>query len=157
MAENDVQFEDGAQLQKGKGMLFAIVGAVVVLGGAGVYFATSGGGEAAEAKPAAKPGTVGEILPIPPFVVNLNETGNRYLKLSISIEMSGKDMGEEVTKRLPKIRDRVISYLVSLKVADVRGAETKDTIREVMLQKVNEAFGTEGVVKNVLFTEFVIQ
>ncbi len=156
MAGNDVQFEDGAQLQKGKGMLFAIVGVVVVLGGVGAYLATSGGDEAA-AKHVAKPGQVGPIVALKPFVVNLNESGNRYLKLSISLEMSGEGMEEEVSKRAPKIRDRVIRYLVGLTLADVRGAETKDAILSVLLKKVNEAFGSESMVKEVLFTEFVIQ
>ncbi|HIA03158.1 MAG TPA: flagellar basal body-associated FliL family protein [Myxococcales bacterium] len=156
MAENDVQFEDGAQLQKGKGMLFAIVGVVIVLGGVGAYLATSGGDEAA-AKSVAKPGQIGPIVALKPFVVNLNESGNRYLKVSISLEMNGEGMEDEVTKRAPKIRDRVIRYLVGLTLADVRGAETKDAILLVLLKKVNEAFGSEAMVKEVLFTEFVIQ
>lgn len=156
MAENDVQFEDGAQLQKGKGMLFAIVGAVVVLGGVGAYLATSGGDEAA-AKPVAKQGHVGPIVALKTFVVNLNESGNRYLKMEVSLEMTGEGMEEEVTKRAPIIRDLVIGYLAGLTLVDVRGAETKDEIRSVLLKKVHEAFGSEAMVKRILITEFVIQ
>ena len=137
-------------------MLFVIVGVVVVLGGVGAYLVISGGDEAV-VKLVAKFGQVGPIVALKLFVVNFNESGNRYLKLSISIEMFGEGMEEEVTKRAPKIRDRVIRYLVGLTLADVRGAETKDAILSVLLKKVNEAFGSEAMVKEVLFTEFVIQ
>lgn len=157
MADMDVQFEDGAQLKKGKGLLFVIVGVVVVLGGVGAYLATSGG-NSGDAKAAPIPtNRVGPIIPVAPFVVNLNESANRYIKISISMEMGVEGLEDEAAKRLPIIRDRVITYLASLSLDDVRGEETKGVIRAELVKKVNQAFGADGSVKNILFTEFVIQ
>jgi flagellar FliL protein len=157
MADMDVQFEDGAQLKKGKGLLFVIVGVVVVLGGVGAYLATSGGNPG-DAKAAPIPSNrVGPIIPVAPFVINLNESGNRYLKVRIDLEMSVEGLEEEAIKRLPIIRDKVITYLASLSLDDVRGAETKEVIRTELIKKINEAFGADGTVKKVLFQEFVIQ
>ena len=156
MADQDVQFEDGAQLKKGKGLLFIIAGVVVVLGGAGAYWALSGD-KGAEAAPSIRPDAVGPIMALPTFVVNLNEEqSNRYLKLSVSLELVREGAEDEVTLRIPMIRDSVISYLVSLSVADVRGAETKDAIRDTLLAKINDALNA-ALVRRVLFTEFVIQ
>jgi flagellar basal body-associated protein FliL len=73
------------------------------------------------------------------------------------MEMGVEGLEEEAAKRLPIIRDRVITYLASLSLDDVRGEETKDVIRKELIKKVNQAFGADGSVKNILFTEFVIQ
>jgi flagellar FliL protein len=162
--EPEVEFEEGVQPQKGsKNLIIGVVAVVVLMGGAWAYvhFTSAGdeeAGGAAQAKEVGNPGEVGEFIPLKSFVVNLNaERSNRYLKVTLQLEMAQEGMQEEVTKRIPLIRHKVITYLTGLDVGDVRGAETKDVIRKKLVERVNKAFGVEGIVRNVLFTEFVVQ
>ena len=159
-AAPDVDFEDGVAQNKGKGLILGIA-AVLVLGGGGAAFfllsSDDGSVEKPKAAPA-KPNEVGPIVPLDTFVVNLNTSrSNRYLKVTLAIELSAEGLEEEVTKRKPMIRDRVITYLTGLSVEEVRGGDTKEAIRAKLLGQVNKAFGSDGIVSQVLFTEFVVQ
>ena len=51
--------------------------------------------EAAETK------TIGPMLPLNTFIVNLaDKNGKRYLRVTMNLELSGEEMKEEVVKKL---------------------------------------------------------
>lgn len=171
---------DKAPEKKSKKKLFIIVGVVLILviGGASYFFLFSGGGGAdddhAEAsedvdahgkkKKKIKKGEHGEevasegpeILKFDPFIVNLTNTaGNRYLKVSISIELPS-EAAEESRGKTAQIRDSIITLLSSKSYTDVGSVSGKYQLRDEIAARINLII-SEGKVKSVYFTEFVIQ
>jgi flagellar FliL protein len=90
-----------------------------------------------------------------PFLVNLADPGQlRYLKVTLHVETPAKS--EEYEKRLPQIRDSVLSTLSSKLFKDILTSEGKNVLREEIKEKMNQVL-VETKVRNIYFTEFVIQ
>jgi flagellar FliL protein len=182
MAEEPKETKEEAKEppKKSKKKLFIIIGVVVViLLGAGGYFFLSGGGEGDDTHSEGKKDSgdaqgkkpkkdshgnviegegsgAPEILVFDPFIVNLTNTaGNRYLKVTINIEIDSGSV-EEAKGRNAQIRDSIITLLSSKSYADVGSVSGKYQLRDEIAARVNLIL-TEGKVKSVYFTEFVIQ
>lgn len=171
---------------KSKKMLFIIAGvAILLVAGGGVFFMMKkpseetaaavqaaasakpeNSGEKAEAPGGEKPGehsggksdgAGGVIFDLDPFVVNLADTPEiRYLKLTIKLELSKEEYTEEVTHRMPQIRDSLLILLSSKEYAGIRTVEGKMELRDEILQRLNMIL-KKGVVKTAYFTDFVAQ
>ncbi len=151
--------------KKSKMMLFIIIGVLVVALGGGGFFAYS-----TFMKPVSnqKDGTVppppvkeakiiGEIFSLAPFTVNLADPkGKRYLKVRIEVEFQDEKAIEKATKATPKLRDMVIMMLTSLSFEEVMTPEGKLRIRDELLERFNQIMRPTKV-KNIYFTEFVVQ
>ena len=92
-----------------------------------------------------------------PFIVNLAKSGgNRFLKVTVSLEMSSPDVSFELKKNIKKITDSIL-FLLSTKVfKDVYSVQGKFTLKSEITTRVNQ-FLTKGVIKGAYFTEFIIQ
>lgn len=161
--------------KKGKGLLLAII-AAVVLAGAGaaglILFKgkASPGGAAhdkeasasAHAESAEKEGHGGKedasaVYKLEPFIVNLQDnSGTRYLKLTLNLELSSSGITSELNSQNTKIRDSLIILLSSKNYSDIGTVEGKYQLRDEIVARVNQ-FLTRGKVKTAYFTEFVIQ
>lgn len=120
-----------------------------------------GGGEAKEGSGgeggAVKGGPMGPVVEFDPFIVNLDEAGQtRYLKTTLQFEMSNAQAAAETKSRTVAIRDLVITYLSSLNFTQTQGQVNKEIIRTSIIKRVNTLI-KEGEVKNLYFTDFVIQ
>ena len=99
----------------------------------------------------------GPVVPLDPFVVNLDEPGNaRYLKMTVQLEMVGEKDAEIIEKSKQVIRDDVLGYLSGLHVKDTLGAGAKDAIREALMKKI-EAIVGDHKVRRMFFQEFMVQ
>ena len=104
-------------------------------------------------KPKETPPTT--IHKMDPFLVNLADPGPlRYLKVTLHVESPMK--GEEYEKRLPQLRDSVLSILTSKQFKDISTPEGKNILRGEIKEKINQVLA-EAKVQNIYFTEFVIQ
>ncbi|MFT5432682.1 MAG: flagellar FliL protein [Myxococcota bacterium] len=145
---------------KKKSPMVMIIAAVVVLAGGGgaAFFMLSGAEEAAAAEAPDSGEKLGKLIQLESFIVNLNEAkSTRYLKISFSAELNKPSAEERLKERKDVVRDRVLTYLSGLGVNDVRGSEPKEIIREGLVERINEAIRMEEGVRNVLYTEFVVQ
>ena len=99
----------------------------------------------------------GPIYPIPTgFTVNLmTQTGKRYLKTSISLEIDKPESEPEITTKLPIITDTIIEILSSKSLEDVATAKGKNRVKDEIVKRINE-FLLDGQVKDLFFTEFVV-
>lgn len=139
---------------------------VMVVGGGGFFaytklFASAAEelkpGKAAKAENPGKEGAVGPMMAFQPFVVNLaGNGGKRYMKLNLEAELSSPEQNEELKKRLPQVRDAIILLLSSKNFADIQDIGGKNKLREELISRVNGLLKT-GKIRNVYFTEFVVQ
>ena len=101
--------------------------------------------------------TMGPTKRLETFIVNLaDKGGTRYLRVSMDLELENEETGKVVDKRLPKIRDAILTILPTKKYEDIGTVEGKSALRNEMLTKLNELMQPEKI-KNIYFTEFVVQ
>lgn len=100
---------------------------------------------------------MGPVFSLESFIVNLSDQGGkRYLRITMGLELGDPKFTEELTKRLPQIRDSILMTLPSRKVEELQTTEGKNSLRADIISKLNELLGKE-IVKKIYFTEFVIQ
>ena len=170
MAEEKENQEQEEKKEGGGNKLLLIVIIVLLLvllivGGLVAYFLLSGGGEEEQVEPqkvekkkkVSSMTEIGPIYPLDGFVVNLlSNSSSRYLKCKIDLELDAPELQEEVDKKLPAIRDLIIRILSSKTVEEIQTSKGKGKLKEEIKRKINEFLAT-GEIRNVYFTEFVIQ
>lgn len=93
------------------------------------------------------------------ILVNIrSEEGmEHFLKTNIVLELdSSEKTGEEVSKRIPQIRDLVINVLASKTKEKIIEKEGKDQVRSEIINNINQLM-TTGKIRNVYFQDFIIQ
>lgn len=173
--------EEGEVIEKkpkGNMVLIIIVVILVLLlvgGGAAAFFllgssneqstVTAPAAQQQDGKPEKKKGskkstdhlTIGPMYPMAPFVVNLlSETGNRFLKVAIDLELSDIKAQPEIDHKKSLIRDIIIRTFSSKTFEEISTLKGKDKLKEEVLDKINENL-SDGQIKNIYFTDFVVQ
>jgi flagellar FliL protein len=98
------------------------------------------------------------FLQIPDMLVNLSSADgqNRYLRLSVQLELSSEEDKKAVDAVMPRVIDQFQTYLRELRVKDLRGSAGIYRLQMELLNRVNTAaYPVE--VKDVLFQEILIQ
>ena len=138
---------------------------LLIIGGLVAYFLLSGGDEEEQVEPqkvekkrkVSNMTEIGPIYPLDGFIVNLlSNNSSRYLKCKIDLELDSSELQEEVDKKLPAIRDLIIRILSTKTVEEIQTSKGKEKLKEEIRRKINEIL-TTGEIRNVYFTEFVIQ
>ena len=92
-----------------------------------------------------------------PFIVNLAKSGgNRFLKVTVSLEVSSPKVRLGLKKNIQKVTDSILLLLSTKTFEDVYSVQGKFTLKGEITTRVNQ-FLTEGQVKGAYFTEFIIQ
>ena len=92
-----------------------------------------------------------------PFIVNLAKSGgNRFLKVTVSLEMSSPEVRLGLKKNIQKVTDSILLLLSTKTFKYVYSVQGKFTLKGEITTRVNQ-FLTEGQVKGAYFTEFIIQ
>ena len=100
---------------------------------------------------------IGPMYPMAQFVVNLlSESGNRFLKVSIDLELSDPKLQPEMDHKKSLIRDIIIRTFSSKTFEEISTLNGKDKLKDEVLDKINENL-SDGQVKNIYFTDFVVQ
>ncbi|MGD0283094.1 MAG: flagellar basal body-associated protein FliL [Dissulfurispiraceae bacterium] len=143
----------------GKSLILIIVIAVAVLaGGGGAFFflTKSGGGEKSQKKEDLKK-EESSMFSLEPFVVNLSDqTSNKFLKVSMQLELSNQSVMESAKAKTPQIRDAIINLLTSKTSDLLMSPEGKLQLKDEINMMANQILGN-NTVKNVYLTEFVMQ
>jgi len=115
--------------------------------------------EMKEEQPGEKPKAdmIGQIYAIADIIVNpAGSHGERFVKVSISLEMDEPKLGQELTKRDVQLRDILIGIFTSKTVEEVTNPAKRENLREEVRGKINSPL-VSGKIKNVYFTDLVIQ
>jgi flagellar protein FliL len=176
--------EEGGKKKGGNMLLVIIIGVLVlilIIGGV-VAFLMMGNDEKAAAKegeatkvekPAKAEGEaakgaevagsdeasteVGLMFPLETFTVNLlSESGRRYLKCEMNLEMGGKELSPELEEKKAVFRDIIIRILSSKSLEEISTIKGKEKLKEEIVGEINKRL-KDGKVQHVYFTDFVVQ
>jgi len=100
---------------------------------------------------------LGPIYSLDTFIVNLaDKGGKRYLRMTIDLELDNEELESEVKKRLPQVRDSILTILPTKRFDDISSAKGKTALRDQMLERINGLLA-RGQITNIYFKEFVVQ
>lgn len=100
---------------------------------------------------------IGVLYPLDTFTVNLkSDAGRRYLKVTMSLELDGEELSLELDNKSPVIRDRVIRILTSKTLEEISSKKGKQKVSDQIMDTLNSMI-SDGNIKGIYFTEFVIQ
>jgi flagellar protein FliL len=143
-----------------KWIIIAVV-AVIVLGGAGAgayffLFKSHSPGEKNKTAEQAKP-LAAVFWPMDPFIVNLiDNEGERYMKVTLQLEVADQATVEELNIIKPKVRDSILDLLSAKTYKEMIDPIGKQRLRDEIALRAN-GYLTKGKIIKVYFTEFVIQ
>lgn len=116
-----------------------------------------GGENEAKDEPVPVEELLGPIFPLDTFIVNLaDKGGKRYLRITIDLELDSEELEAEVAKRLPQVRDSILTILPTKTFEDISSANGKTALRDQMLERINGLLA-RGQITNIYFKEFVVQ
>jgi flagellar FliL protein len=155
--------EEGQKQKKSMGLLIIIIVVVVVLGAGGAFgwlmlskkSADSQQTSGANAK-LQKPSI---MYPLCSFIVNLmvkKGLGNRYLKVTMELEIDNEESKMVLDKNTPQLRDTILLLLSSLSFKEISSMEGKMELKQALLSRIGQVLG-EGLVHEIYFSEFVVQ
>lgn len=177
---------EGGEKKGKKKLLFIIIGvAVVVLIVVGLLLSgvLGGGGSEEGAEPAAakhdaaksdgdhgKEAKHGEAAghgeaaagpvyyELPQFLVNLNSTTGRvsFLKMGVTLELRDTEAVAMLDANKPRVVDTFNTFLRELRPADIQGSAGIYRLRDELMKRLNGTI-EEGVVKDILFSEIIVQ
>lgn len=146
--------------RKGSRKLIVIgLAAIVLLGGAGIAYATGvvekiAGGEKPAATAAAVPGAVD----LPEIISNLNAGARRtsFIRLKARLVLANKADQATVLTQLPKVQDLFQTYLRDMRPEELRGSAGTYRLREELMARANIAVAPAQVTE-ILFIELLVQ
>lgn len=113
--------------------------------------------QAAEGSHGGESTEVGLMYPLDVFTVNLlSESGRRYLKVEMNLEIEGEELSPELDQKKPVFRDIIIRILSSKSLEEISTIKGKEKLKEQIVSDLNTRL-KDGKVKNVYFTDFVVQ
>ncbi len=157
---NGADNEAGKPKKSKKKLIFVAVLLLVLAGGGGGGWWYFMGAEKNESAKVEKP-VAPIFLPLEQFTVNLQpESGEHYLQVGITLQVSKKEDVEHIKLYMPQIRSRILFLLTSKKGSEIATLDGKKKLTEEVKAQVNMPL-TPGAkpqeVVNVFFTSFVIQ
>ncbi len=92
------------------------------------------------------------------FTVNLGGEPKKTIRVEVNLEMLGKDGYEEVinTENRARARDRIVRILNEKSFQELESIQGKLFLKDRIAYEVNSVL-KRGVVKDVFFTDFVVQ
>ena len=110
----------------------------------------SGGGHGDE-------GAMGPTVRFENFTVQLKSLDvDRYAHMAIEIEVADDAAKGMLEKKVPPIRDAILSYLSDRTPDELRGSDGLKEIKESMIKKLDELIPGHRI-RNVYITDFIIQ
>jgi flagellar FliL protein len=100
---------------------------------------------------------VGPMVNIDEFIVNIiSAENNHYVKASLTLELTNIPVKDEVTLRMPQIRDSILLLVSNKTYEELQDLQGKKQLKAEITSKLN-AILQSGSVTSIYFTDFVVQ
>ncbi|MBF0227454.1 MAG: flagellar basal body-associated FliL family protein [Desulfobacterales bacterium] len=107
--------------------------------------------------PAPKEPEKSVFYPLESFIVNLKDSGGtRYLKTTMELELDSDGAKAELDARKPELKNSIIFILSSKTMDEIQDVDGKIILTRELMNRINQMI-KKGRVKNIYFTEFIIQ
>jgi flagellar FliL protein len=149
-------------------IIFAVVNLAVLGGGAFLVYSSTMGWHSPEITEAELEKDMASesddaryapyIFTMDKFTVNLGGEPKRTIRLEVSLQMLGKDGYEEIMSpdSRAKARDKIVGILNDKTFNELESIQGKLFLKDAIAAQVNGVL-KEGVVKDVFFSDFVVQ
>lgn len=163
MADKNEQAPNEGGKSKKMILIIAIAAVVLIGGGVGAFLALGSGEDEAKAEQAEKDAAaiastnVGPMVNVESFIVNIiDESGSRYLKAAMTLEVTSEPAVEEVNQRMPQIKDAILLLVGNKSFSELQDLQGKMQLRAELSAKLNDLLKS-GQIKRIYFTDFVVQ
>jgi flagellar FliL protein len=98
------------------------------------------------------------IFTMDKFTVNLGGEPKRTIRLEVSLQMLGKEGYEEIMgpDSRAKARDKIVRILNDKTFSELESIQGKLYLKDTIAMEINSVL-KEGVVKDVFFSDFIVQ
>lgn len=117
--------------------------------------AEGGHGDSKDAK-AAKPEN--KMVSLEQFVVNLSTAVGappKFARVMIAVELGSSETSQELTQKMPQVRNSIIDLFNSKRPADLQTGEGRTFLKEEIRNALN-SFLVTGKVKGIFFSNFSV-
>jgi flagellar basal body-associated protein FliL len=101
-------------------------------------------------------GAVKAAFLMEPIVVNLADEEDRYLRVTLGLDITDQKEMETVKGSVPMMRDAVLTLLSSKHYDDLRSPDGKAKLKGELMRTLNAAL-KKNIVVNVYYSDFVAQ
>ena len=117
-------------------MIMAVLFALII--GAGAAWFLAGSSSGTEGGDKVEKETPSLFFPLETFTVNLvPEFGDQYLQVDMTLKVSGQDIIDEVKRRMPEVRNRVILILSSKRASELTTVSGKSALATSLNVQLN--------------------
>lgn len=96
------------------------------------------------------------VYTMEPFNVNLDGLPRRIIRLQVNLEMLDEEGFEEIISMGAEARDSIMSLIGGKNFSDVETVQGKLTLKDQIATLLNQRM-KKGVIKDVFFSDFVVQ
>jgi flagellar basal body-associated protein FliL len=98
------------------------------------------------------------VVPMENFVVNLGGvSSNRYLRVQISLEVDNENAQKKINEKMVIMRDKMISFFATKTAKDVETEGGLFKLRLEIKDSLNKLLGSSDMVKQIYFSDFIVQ
>ncbi len=98
------------------------------------------------------------LVPLESIVVNLGGIdSNSYLKIQISLGVDSVDTQKLISEKMVIIRDKIISFFSTKTVKDIGAEGSLFKLRLEIKDLLNKLLGSGDIIKQVYFSDFIVQ
>jgi len=100
---------------------------------------------------------IGPMVNIDEFIVNvISGDVAHYVKTSITVELTNKEVKTEVEQRMPQIRDAILLLISNKTYEELQDLQGKKQLKAELMSRINTFLQT-GKLTSIYFTNFVVQ
>lgn len=159
MAANDEGQAKDKTEKKSKMNLLLLIGIIVAVAAAATFgvLLFTGNGKAEPAKTAKSESAATAVYSLDPFIVNIYDGQDmRYLRIKVEMGVAGEEAKTQMKAQEAQIRDAILTLLSSKTWQDLQTPQGKDQLKQQVMSSVSKIV-PQGMVKQVYFTDFVVQ
>ena len=99
---------------------------------------------------------IGPILSLEPFIINVSGDSQRFVKISVAMELKNEKAVESTKKMTPVIRDIMLSVLGTKRPEVFMDVNGRAAMKKELFDGVNRLFADSGL-KAVYITDIIMQ
>jgi len=98
------------------------------------------------------------VVPLESIVVNLGGVGSsRYLRIQISLGVDSEETQKKISEKSVILKDKMISFFSAKTVKDVETEGGLFKLRLEIKDLLNKLLGSGDIIKQVYFSDFIVQ